>query len=46
VASDSLVGVDQPGTFVVDTTAEGAVLASVRSVGVGSGSHCGGGQDR
>ena len=36
---------DQPGTDLVDTTAEGAVLASVRSVDVGSGSHCSDGND-
>jgi hypothetical protein len=32
-------------TVVAGTTGEGAVLASVRSVGVGSESHCGGGHD-
>jgi hypothetical protein len=37
---------DQPCTVVVDTTVEGADLESVRSVGVSSGSHCGGGHDR
>jgi hypothetical protein len=36
----------QPTTVVAGTTSEGATLASVRSVGVGSASHCGGGYDR
>jgi hypothetical protein len=36
----------QPATVVADTTGEGAALASVRSVGVGSYSHCVGGHDR
>jgi hypothetical protein len=37
----------QPATVVMPgTTAEGAALASVLSVGVGSASHCGGGHDR
>jgi hypothetical protein len=33
------------GTVVKGTTGEGAALASVSSVGVGSTSHCGGGHD-
>jgi hypothetical protein len=36
----------QPATVVADTTGEGAVLASVRLVGVGPASHCGGRHDR
>jgi hypothetical protein len=32
---------DQPATVVEGTKGEGATLASVRSVGVGSASHCG-----
>jgi hypothetical protein len=36
----------QPATAVACTTGEGVALASVRSVGVGSASHCGGGHDR
>jgi hypothetical protein len=35
----------QPVTVVASTTGVGAQLASVRSVGVGSASHCGGGHD-
>jgi hypothetical protein len=35
-----------PATVVADTTGEGAALASVRFVGVGPGSHCGGGHDK
>jgi hypothetical protein len=35
----------QPATVVVGTTGEGASLASVPSVGLGSASHCGGGHD-
>jgi hypothetical protein len=33
----------QPDTVVAGTTGEGAALATVRLVGVGSASHCGGG---
>jgi hypothetical protein len=33
-------------TVVADTTGEGAALASVRLVGVGPASHCGGGHNR
>jgi hypothetical protein len=33
----------QTATVVADTTVEGAALASVRLVGVGSANHCGGG---
>jgi hypothetical protein len=36
----------QPATVVVGTTGEGAALATVCLVGVGSDSHCGGGHDR
>jgi hypothetical protein len=36
----------QTATVVAGTTGEGAALASVRSVSVGSDSHCGGGHDR
>jgi hypothetical protein len=36
----------QPATLLAGTTGEGAALASVRLVGVGSDSHCGGGHDR
>jgi hypothetical protein len=35
----------QPATAVAGTTGEGAALASVRSVGVGSASLCSGGHD-
>jgi hypothetical protein len=35
----------EPFTVVADTTVEGASLAFVRLVGVGPGSHCGGGHD-
>jgi hypothetical protein len=35
----------QPATVVSGTTGEGAALASVRSVGVGTASHFGGGHD-
>jgi hypothetical protein len=36
----------QPATVVAGTKVEGAALASLRSMGVGSTSHCGGGHDR
>jgi hypothetical protein len=36
----------QPATVVAGTSGEGASLATVRSIGVGSASHCGGGHDR
>jgi hypothetical protein len=36
----------QTATVVAGTTVEGAALASVPSVGVGSASHCGVGDDR
>jgi hypothetical protein len=36
----------QAGTVLAGTTGEGIALASVRSVGVGSASHCCGGHDR
>ena len=36
----------QPATLVAGRTGEDADLASVRSIGVGSASHCGGGYDR
>jgi hypothetical protein len=36
----------QSATVVEGTTEEGADLASVRLVGVGSDSHCGGGHDK
>jgi hypothetical protein len=36
----------QPAIVVVATTGEGAALASVRSVGVGSASHSGGGHEK
>jgi hypothetical protein len=36
----------QPATVVAGTTFEGALLASVRMVGVGAASPCGGGHDR
>jgi hypothetical protein len=36
----------QTATVVASTTGEGAALASVRSIGVGTARHCGGGQDR
>jgi hypothetical protein len=35
----------QPATVVAETTIEGAALASVRSVGVGTARHCGVGHD-
>ena len=35
----------KPATVVVGTPGEGSDLASVRLVGVGSGSHCGGSHD-
>jgi hypothetical protein len=35
----------QAATVVAGTKNEGAVLASIRSVGVGSASHCVGGHD-
>jgi hypothetical protein len=35
----------QPATVVAGTTGEGAALATVRSLGVGSDSHCGAGHD-
>jgi hypothetical protein len=35
----------QPPTELAVTSGEGDDLASVRSVGVGSASHCGGGHD-
>jgi hypothetical protein len=41
-----LVGVDQQATVLAGTTCESVALASVRLVGVGSASHCGGGHDR
>jgi hypothetical protein len=34
----------QPATVMAGTTGEGADLASVRWIGVGLASHCGGGQ--
>jgi hypothetical protein len=37
---------EQPDTDVAGTTREGAAMASVRLVGVGSDRHCGGGHDR
>ena len=46
LASDCLVGVGSTRHVVVDTTGEGAVLPFVRSVGLVSGSHSGGGHDR
>jgi hypothetical protein len=36
----------QTATVVAGTTGKGTVLASVRSVGVGSAYHCGGRHDR
>jgi hypothetical protein len=36
----------QPATVVAGTSGVGADVASVRFVGVGSGSNCGGGHDR
>jgi hypothetical protein len=36
----------QPATVLVDTTVEGASLASFRLVGVGTGGNCGGWHDR
>ena len=39
------VGVGQTTTVVAGTTGEGAAKASVRFVGVGSGSHCCGGHN-
>ena len=36
----------QPTAVLIDTTGEGADLASVRLVGLGSASHGGGGHDR
>jgi hypothetical protein len=36
---------NQPASVLADTTCEGATLTSVCSVGMGSGSHCGGGHD-
>jgi hypothetical protein len=35
----------QPATVLAGTTGEGEYLAFVRSFGVGSTSHCGGGND-
>jgi hypothetical protein len=37
---------DNPANVVAGTTGEDAALASVRSAGVGSASHCGGEHDR
>jgi hypothetical protein len=41
----SLSARDQAATVVAGTTGEGAAMASVRSAGMGSASHCGGGHE-